>query len=173
MASAQSVEQLFRVHGQAVYRVARLIVRDDAMAEDVVQEVFLRLHLAPEKYRSDRGSARSYLLASCRGRAFDALRSEAARSRRQGRVAVPTDHSVTHVEADVDNRELNEVLTTALASLRREEREAILLAYFGGFTYTEVAELLDEAAGTVKSRIRRGLTHLEGHLETFAQPDRI
>ena len=159
------VEELFRAHAPSVQRFARRLVHDEALADEVVQEVFARLHAAPTKFDPSRGTALAYLLAACRGRALDLIRAETARARRQGLVAANAEASTSHVEEAALNAELGRRLHDALDRLSPHERVPILLSFFGGFTYSEVADLLFLAPGTVKSRIRRGLIHLHDILE--------
>ena len=134
------------------------------MAEEVTQEVFLRLWHHPEKFDADRGSLRSYLLAQTHGRSVDILRSETSRRRREERDAAATADAGYDLEREVLDLSVAEEVREALMVLSPGERRAIELAYFGGHTYREVASLLDEPEGTVKSRIRSGLRRLRGAL---------
>jgi len=155
-----ALAEAFRRHAGAVYGLAQRVLRDAAAAEEIVQEVFLRLWNAPDRYDPERGSLRSYLLAQAHGRAVDQLRSDTSRRRREERDAVRS----TTVGPDVEREvvELTEAahLKEAVLALPIDERRAIELAYFGGHTYREVAVMLAEPEGTVKSRIRSGLKRL-------------
>lgn len=155
-----ALAEAFRRHAGAVFALARRVMNDPAPAEEVVQEVFLRLWNQPDKFDPDRGSLRSFLLAQTHGRAVDVLRSETSRRRREdydARTTATADYDIEHEVMDLAMAErVKEVMT----ELPLEERRAIELAYFGGQTYRQVAVLLDQPEGTVKSRIRSGLRRL-------------
>jgi RNA polymerase sigma-70 factor (ECF subfamily) len=155
-----ALAEIYRRHGGAVYALARRVLNDVANAEEVVQEVFLRLWNTPEKFDPERGSLRSYLLAQCHGRAVDLLRSDSSRRRREERDARATAEMGYDLEHQVWDLAMAERVQAAVSTLPPDERKAIELAYFGGHTYREVASLLDAPEGTVKSRIRTGLRRL-------------
>jgi len=159
-----ALAEVYRRHGGAVYALARRVTGDDAQAEEVVQEVFLRLWHQPDRFDPDRGSLRSFLLAAAHGRAVDLLRANTSRRRREERDARATATAGYDVEHEVWDLALADHVKAALAALPAEERRAIELAYFGGHTYREVAALLGQPEGTVKSRIRAGLRRLQTSL---------
>jgi RNA polymerase sigma-70 factor, ECF subfamily len=159
-----ALAEAYRRHAGAVYGLARRVLIETAPAEEVVQEVFIRLWHAPEKFDADRGSLRSYLLAQAHGRAVDVLRSESSRRRREERDARATAEAGYDLEHEVWDLALAERLREALEVLPPDERKPIELAYFGGHTYREVAQMLGSPEGTVKSRIRSGLRRLRGDL---------
>ncbi len=160
-----ALAEVYRRHGGAVLALAWRVTGDSGDAEDVVQEVFLRLWNQPERFDAARGTLRSFLLAQSHGRAVDLVRSRAARRRREereGRSAV-TEHY--DLEGEVWDLSLADQVAEALASLPGDERAAIELAYFDGLTYREVASALSQPEGTVKSRIRSGLRRMKGTLD--------
>jgi RNA polymerase sigma-70 factor (ECF subfamily) len=156
-----ALAEVYRRHGGAVYGLARRVLNDDARAEEVVQEVFMRLWHEPERCDTDRGTLRSFLLADAHGRAVDQIRSETSRRRREEQDVRRTATSGYDLEHEVWDLTLAEHVKSALGDLPMEERRAIELAYFGGHTYREVAARLGEPEGTVKSRIRAGLRRLQ------------
>ncbi len=159
-----ALAEAYRRHAGAVFALARRILVDRSLAEEVTQEVFLRLWHHPEKFDADRGSLRSYLLAQSHGRSVDILRSELSRRQREQRDAATTAEAGYDLEHEVVDLAVAGEIREALSVLTAGERAAIELAYFGGHTYREVATLLEEPEGTVKSRIRTGLHRLRGAL---------
>ncbi|MDP9387968.1 MAG: sigma-70 family RNA polymerase sigma factor [Actinomycetota bacterium] len=159
-----ALAEAYRRHAGAVFALARRVLSDLATAEEVVQEVFLRLWNQPDKFDPDRGSLRSYLLAQTHGRAVDLLRSETSRRRREEREARQTAEAGYDVEHEVWDLTVADRVKEVVAVLPAAERRAIELAYFGGHTYREVATLLGEPEGTVKSRIRAGLKRMRSAL---------
>ncbi len=155
-----ALAEAYRRHAGAAYGLALRVLGDRVLAEEVVQEVFLRLWNEPEKFDPARGSLRSFLLTQTHGRSVDLVRAEAARRRREERDADAAATVTDDLEREVWNLTLAEHVREALESLSGREREAIELAYFGGRTYREVAAVLGEPEGTVKSRIRVGLGRL-------------
>jgi RNA polymerase sigma-70 factor (ECF subfamily) len=160
----EALAEAYRRHAGSVFALARRLLLDAALAEEIVQEVFLRLWNNPEKFDHERGSLRSYLLAQCHGRSVDLLRSETSRRNREERDVRRTAESGYDLEHEVVDMAVAERVQEALTTLPDVEREAIALAYFGGHTYREVAEMLDQPEGTVKSRIRTGLKRLRSEL---------
>src|SRR5579863_5081745 len=156
----EALAEAFRRHAGATYALARRVLRDATAAEEVVQEVFLRLWNAPDRYDPERGTMRAFLLAQAHGRAVDRLRSDTSRRRREERDAASAAEAHGDVEGEVIGLAVAEQLKVAVDALPDDERKAIELAYFGGHTYREVAVLLAQPEGTVKSRIRSGLRRL-------------
>jgi len=145
-----------RVHGLAVR-----VVRDPAQAEEVTQEAFLEIWRTASRYDVARGSAVSWLLTIAHRKAVDRVRSAEAASRRESTYhlqnqTVDVDTTAEAATASLEARRVR----TALGALTEIQREAIELAYFGGYTHTEVATLLDLPVGTAKTRIRDGLIRL-------------
>ncbi len=160
----EALAELYRRHAAAVLGLARRLLGNQTLAEEVVQEVFLRLWGSPEKFDAQRGSLRSFLLAQTHGRSVDLLRSERARRAREERDAIQTPEPSYDLEREVWDLTVAERVRDAMNTLSEDERRAIELAYFGGRTYREVAAILDEPEGTVKSRIRVGLRRMRGEL---------
>jgi RNA polymerase sigma-70 factor (ECF subfamily) len=159
-----ALAEVYRRHAGASYALARRLLNDRELAEEVLQEVFLRLWNTPERFDSERGSLRAYLLAQTHGRAVDLLRSETARRRREERDAREAPEFGDDIERQVVDMTVAERMKEVVATLPAEERKAIELAYFGGHTYRQVAVLLETPEGTVKSRIRSGLRRLRTDL---------
>jgi len=160
----EALAEIYRRHAGAVFGLARRLLSDRTLAEEVVQEVFLRLWNEPERYDPARGTLRSYLLAQTHGRAVDLLRSEGARRAREEREARATATAGYDVEHEVWDLATADQVRQAIERLPAAERQCIALAYFGGHTYREVAAQLAEPEGTVKSRIRAGLRRLRQEL---------
>ena len=161
----EALAEVYRRHAGAVYALARRVTGDDAVAEEVVQEVLLRLWSAPDRFDPDRGSLRSFLLTQTHSRAVDIIRSDGSRRRREDTDAARNAEAGYDLEHEVWDLAMAEQVRGALGALPVEERRAIELAYFGGHSYRDVALILDEPEGTVKSRIRTGLRRLRSELQ--------
>lgn len=159
-----ALAEAYRRHGAVVYSLATRITRNPTLAEDVTQEVFLRLWRDPHRFDPQRGSLRTYLLSHTHGRAVDLIRSEQARRIREDGESARTPPAVS-LEEQVMELKVAEEVRSALARLSESERRAIELAYYGGHTYREVARILGEPEGTVKSRIRSGMRRLHDQLQ--------
>jgi RNA polymerase sigma-70 factor (ECF subfamily) len=155
-----ALAEAVRRHRGSVVAFARRLVGDHERAEDIAQEVFLRLWERSDRFDTERGSLRTFLLAVTHGRALDVVRSDAARRAREERDATRTSTSAQTVDGLVVAQTVAGATRVALAQLPDAERRAVELAYLGGHSYRVVAKLLDEPEGTVKSRIRSGLARL-------------
>ena len=136
------------------------------MAEDVVQESFLSLWRRGASYDPTRGSVRSWVLSVVHNRAIDAFRRETVRTSRDvGDEGVAERVAASErTEAEVERRDEARHVRSALGELPADQRQVIELAYFGGFTHSQIAEMLKLPAGTVKGRMRLGLTKMRGAL---------
>lgn len=160
-----SLEDAYREHGASVLSLARRLVGDHSLAEEVTQEVFVRLWRRPERFDADRGSLRTFLLTECRGRSIDAMRSTSARRRRELRDAHADEtRPAVDVASDVCDIVVHERVAGLVQALPDGERDAIALAYCEHLTYREVAAALEMPEGTVKGRIRSGLRRLRADL---------
>ncbi len=155
-----ALAEVFRRHGGAVFALARRVLGDPGRAEEIVQEVFVRLWNVPERFDPERGSLRSFLLAQTHGRAVDLLRADTSRREREAREARVAAEAGYDLEHEVWDLAVAEHVRDAVLLLPADERRAIELAYFGGRTYREAAQELGEPEGTVKSRIRSGLKRM-------------
>jgi len=160
----RALAEAYRRHGGAVYALARRVLASPTLAEEVTQEVFVELWHAPERFDPGRGALRTYLMTKAHGRAVDMLRSETARRRREERTAQETASSGYDIEHQAWDLAIAEQVKEAVKGLPVDERRAIEMAYFDGHTYREVATLLGQPEGTVKSRIRSGLRRLRSAL---------
>jgi RNA polymerase sigma-70 factor (ECF subfamily) len=163
-----AMSEILRRHRPAVMGFARRLV-GDGRAEEVAQEVFLRLWQRADRFDAGRGTLRAFLLALTHGRALDVARADAARSRREARQAhhrVPTSDEIEPV---VEARTVADAVRRALAALPDAEREVVELAYFGGHSYRAVATMLGLPEGTVKGRIRAGLMKLRTALDEYGR----
>ena len=156
----EALAEAYRRHAGAVFALARRLLNEQSLAEEVVQEVFFRLWDTPEKFDAARGSLRSYLLAQCHGRSVDLIRSEQSRRQREVKEHRQRAEAGYDLEHEVWDLSVAEHVREALVDLPEDERRAIELAYFQGHTYREVALILDQPEGTVKSRIRAGMRRM-------------
>ena len=159
-----ALAEAYRRHGGAVHALSKRVIRSDPAAEEITQEVFLDLWQHPEKFDAQRGTLRSFLLARTHGKSVDFIRSEMARKRREDRTTRETATAGYDLEHQVWDMAVAEQVKEALEALPEELRQPIELAYFGGHTYREVADMLGAPEGTVKSRIRVGLGKLRVNL---------
>jgi RNA polymerase sigma-70 factor, ECF subfamily len=159
----EALSEAYRRFGQKVYRTAFGVLRRSELAEDVTQEVFVRLWQRPERFDGTRGTLSGFLQLDAHGRSIDVLRSEKARADREMREQQLSMSSSSRdsLEEEVMKRITSERIREALETLDADERLPIALAFFQGHSYRRVAEALDLPEGTVKSRIRRGLSRLQ------------
>ncbi|WP_323960064.1 sigma-70 family RNA polymerase sigma factor [Arthrobacter sp. JZ12] len=157
---------LYHSTSARIYGLVYRIVLDRALSEEVTQEVFLQVWRKAAEYRPDLGTPLTWLLTLAHRRAVDRVRSEQASRARLNRwttaeVQTPFDQVA---EAVLDNHEAA-ALKIAVGALTEKQRQVIELAYYGGLTYAQVAQVLGAPDGTVKTRIRQGLGRLKDALE--------
>jgi RNA polymerase sigma-70 factor (ECF subfamily) len=162
-------------HGGAAYSLAHRIVGDPGMAEDVTQEAFLSIWRSTARFDAARGSVRAWVLGVVRNRAIDALRRAARPAPKldfDDEVVLETQPAAQRTEAEAIRRETAGRLRQALGLLPREQSQVIELAYFGGFSHSEIADMLGAPIGTIKGRMRLGLEKIRNTLsEGFPEED--
>ena len=159
---AQAFEVIFDRHTDAAFSLAYRMCGRRTMAEDVVQEAFLSLWRSGARYDHRRGSVRSWVLGVVHNRAIDNFRRDVVRTSRDVSDDGITERmaSEDRTDSEVERREEAQQVRTALVDLPAEQRQVIELAYFGGFSHSQIAEMLKLPAGTVKGRMRLGLTKM-------------
>ena len=168
----RAFELLYDRHGGAAFSLAYRMVGKRAAAEDIVQEAFLSIWRSRMRYDAGRGSVRTWVLGIVHNRGIDALRRGAVHDRRRERIEGIEERHEAPERTDVEaaRREEARSVRSALDTLPEDQRRAIELAYFGGFSHSQIAELLGEPIGTVKGRMRLGLDKLRRQLaDGFAQ----
>jgi RNA polymerase sigma-70 factor, ECF subfamily len=158
----RAFEMIFDRHAGAAFSLAYRMCGRQAMAEDIVQESFLSVWRAGARYERERGGVRAWLLSVVHNRAIDAFRRGAAKDARDVRDEGITERlaSPELTDAEVERRDDARQIRRALAELPDDQRQVIELAYFGGFTHSQIASMLELPAGTVKGRMRLGLAKL-------------
>jgi RNA polymerase sigma-70 factor, ECF subfamily len=159
---ARAFEVIFDRHSGPAFSLAYRMCGRRAMAEDIVQEAFLSLWRSGARYDSARGSVRSWVLGAVHHRAIDAFRREATRQGQDIRDDGAAERLPSRELTDAEAVRRDEVRTVraALEDLPPDQRQVIELAYFGGFTHTQIAEMLALPTGTVKGRMRLALSKL-------------
>ena len=165
----EAFEALYDRYGTLVYSTALRVVGDVHLAEDISQEVFLRIWRHPDRYEPGRGRFAPWLLSVTRNGAVDAVRSRGRRRRHE----LVSEQPERDLPADdgpdpalmAELADQRQRIRRALANLPAEQRQTIEMAYFGGYTQQEIAALLSEPLGTVKTRIRLGMQKLRVFLK--------
>ena len=169
-----AVDDLYARFRRPAFALARRILADDGLAEDVLQDVFLGVWRDPGAYDGARGSFSSWLLAVVHHKAVDAVRREESQRRRQGRAedqaVLDAPIAARDVEDDAWSRVVAEQVRSALGVLPGPQKEALTLAYYGGYTQREVAALTGAPLGTVKTRMLAGMRRLKAELGGLAGP---
>jgi len=143
-----------------VFGLVRRVIRDPAQSEEVTQEVMLEVWRSASRFDPHRGSAMAWLMTLAHRRAVDRIRSGQAAAEREVRAAAATGPGYDMVAEEVETRLDAQRVRRCLESLTDLQRESLTLAFYGGYTYREVAGLLGVATGTVKTRMRDGLIRL-------------
>ena len=165
-------EVFYDRHGGAAYSLAHRIVGDPGAAEDVPQEAFLSIWRSRARYDPGRGSVRAWALGIVRNRAIDALRREGGRAPKlnlDDDAALERREAPERTEAEALRRETARQIRGALGALPNDQSKVIELAYFGGFTHSEIARMLGMPIGTVKGRMRLGLEKMRARFAEFAE----
>lgn len=158
-------EELYDAVAPRVFGLVRRVVRDPAQSQEVTQEVFIDIWSQASRFDADRGKAMSWILVIAHRKAVDKVRASQASSDRDLRQGIKEfQESYDDVADTVETQMESERVRIALASLTQPQQEAISLAYYGGYTHQEVAELLKIPVGTVKTRIRDGMIRLRDRL---------
>ena len=160
---AGALEALYDRYGRAAYSLARRILTEETLAQDVVQEVFLSLWRDARRFDAGRGTVATYLLSMTHHRAVDVVRREENlrrwRTSDEGLELAPDPKA--RVEDEVEASERRAEVRAALKDLSEPQRQALLLAYFGGYTQREVAALVGVPLGTVKTRMAAGMRKMK------------
>lgn len=166
----RAFELLYDRHGAASFSLAYRMVGNKAVAEDISQEAFLSIWRSRLRYQADRGSVRTWVLGIVHHRAIDALRRNLVHDRRRASAeGIEERHEAPELtDVEVARREEARTVRAALETLPDEQCKVIELAYFGGFSHSKIAEMLDMPVGTVKGRMRLGLDKLRRQLAEVA-----
>ena len=169
---ARAFEVVYERHSGAAFSLAYRMVGRGNVAEDVVQEAFLSLWRSGARYERTRGSVRTWVLGIVHHRAIDQLRRASVHDKRRA-----SDEGIEErfearerTDAEVARRDEAATIRSAMDALPAEQSHVIELAYFGGFTHTEIAEMLGAPVGTVKGRMRLGLEKLRNRLRMLEMP---
>ena len=167
---AAAFELVYERHATAAFSLAYRMVGNRNVAEDVVQEAMLSLWRSGARYDRTRGSVRTWILGIVHNRSIDALRRSTVHDKRRASDETAAERLEAEERTDVEAARRGEAreVRAAMESLPPEQSRVIELAYFGGFTHSEIATMLDMPLGTVKGRMRLGLDKLRGQLDGLA-----
>ena len=168
---AEAFEVIYERHSTAAFSLAYRMCGNRAAAEDVVQEALLSMWRSGSRYDRSRGSVRTWVLGIVHNRAIDALRRSLVHDRRRASDEGLEERFEARERTDVEAARRDEArdVRQALGTLPAEQCKVIELAYFGGFTHVEIAEMIETPIGTVKGRMRLGLEKLRGQLGGLAE----
>jgi RNA polymerase sigma-70 factor (ECF subfamily) len=163
---ASAFEVIYERHSPAAFSLAYRMMGTRSGAEDVTQDAFLSMWRSGARYDRARGSVRTWVLGIVHHRAIDALRRATVHDKRRAGDEGIEERFEARERTDVEaaRREESGTVRTALRSLPSDQSQVIELAYFGGFTHTEIADMLDAPVGTVKGRMRLGLKKMKAQL---------
>ena len=162
----RALQLVYERYSPLVYGLARRVTASTAHAEEITQEVFVYLWQNPDRFDAERGTLRAFLGALAHRRSVDEVRRNTRRTAREDRVGTDaTNLEMFDVGEGIERSQTAERVRAAVSSLPDQQREAVLLAYFGGYTFRQVAEQLGIPEGTAKSRLRLGLGKLAVLLE--------
>ena len=166
-ADAQALAALYDATSSYMYGLARCILQNQTIAEDVLIEVYTQVYQQASHYDPRRGTPSAWLLMLTRSRALDRRRSEALRQRWEASMDLAANLPVSTSDPEEDSAaaELRQVIQTAMAALSPEQRQVIEIAYYEGCSHSEIAVKLGQPLGTVKTRLRLGLTALRRLLQ--------
>jgi RNA polymerase sigma-70 factor, ECF subfamily len=169
---AAAFEVIYERHSQAAYSLAYRMAGSRGVAEDVVQEAFLNIWRSGARYERTRGSVRTWVLGIVHHRAIDQLRRSSVHDKRRASDEGLEERleSGERTDNEVARREEAASIRSAMDTLPADQSHVIELAYFGGFTHTEIAGILEAPVGTVKGRMRLGLEKLRNQLRTLEMP---
>ena len=162
----RAFEVLYDRHSGAAFSLAYRIVGNRGVAEDISQESFLSIWRSRLRYRADRGSVRTWVLGIVHHRTIDALRRNQVHDRRRASAEglEEREEAPELTDVEVARRDEARQVRSAIAALPDDQSRVIELSYFGGFTHTQIAEMLEQPVGTVKGRMRLGLEKLRREL---------
>jgi RNA polymerase sigma-70 factor (ECF subfamily) len=161
---AAFAEMYDRISSRVLGLVTRLL-RDRAQSEEVTQEVFLEIWQQAAKFDANRGSGMAWVLTMAHRRAIDRIRASQKSHERDLKIGIrDMERDFDHVSEAVEIRVENERVKTAMSRLTPLQREAVILAYYGGYSHSEMADILGIPLGTVKTRLRDGMIRLRDEL---------
>lgn len=157
----EAIEVLYDLYGRLAYTVAIRMLKDGSAAEDVVQESFLSIWRRINTFQPGRGTLRSWVCTIVRNRSIDRIRSKKGQTRYELPIeAATSEPSLSNTWAEVAADLTRQQVTEALAELPAEQRQTIELAYYGGYSQSEIGQLMNVPLGTVKGRARMAITKL-------------
>lgn len=164
-ADQRAFSELYDVLSPRVFGLIKRLLRDHAQSEEVTQEVFLEIWQTATRFDPNKGGATTWILTMAHRRAVDRVRSSQSSRDRDTRIGI-RDHKVDydHVSETIEVRLEHERVEKAMTRLTELQRQAVSLAYYGGYSHSEVAEMLAVPIGTVKTRLRDGMIRLRDEL---------